>query len=76
MDALWLKNCADSIALRTTTIIGVERFAVRRREHVTDIPNAVRRRRADFVVDSSSGFDHTRAQIRDILREVATMRRR
>ena len=32
-------------------------------------------RRADFVVDSSQGFDHTRAQIRDILRSVATMRR-
>jgi hypothetical protein len=32
------------------------------------------RRRADFVVDSSRGFDHTRAQIREILRTVATMR--
>ena len=40
------------------------------------IPDAEKRRRADFVVDSSQGFDHTRAQIRDILRNVATMRRR
>jgi len=39
-------------------------------------PDAEKRRRADFVVDSSQGFDHTRAQIRDILRNVATMRRR
>jgi len=40
------------------------------------LPDAEKRRRADFVVDSSGGFDHTRAQIRDILRDVATMRRR
>jgi dephospho-CoA kinase len=40
------------------------------------IPDAEKRRRADFVVDSSQGFDHTRAQIRDILRTVATMQRR
>jgi dephospho-CoA kinase len=40
------------------------------------IPDAEKRRRADFVVDSSQGFDHTRAQIRDILRTVATMRGR
>jgi hypothetical protein len=38
--------------------------------------SAEKGRRADFVVDSSQGFDHTRAQIRDILRDVATMRRR
>ena len=40
------------------------------------IPDAEKRRRADFVVDSSQEFDHTRAQIRDILQNVATMRRR
>jgi dephospho-CoA kinase len=40
------------------------------------MPDAEKRRRADFVVDTSQGFDHTRAQIRDILRNVATMRRR
>jgi dephospho-CoA kinase len=40
------------------------------------MPDAEKRRRADFVVDSSQGYDHTRAQIRDILRNVATMRRR
>jgi dephospho-CoA kinase len=40
------------------------------------LPDADKRHRADFVVDSSQGFDHTRAQIRDILRVVATMQRR
>jgi dephospho-CoA kinase len=40
------------------------------------LPDTEKRRRADFVVDSSQGFDHTRAQIRDILRAVATMQRR
>jgi dephospho-CoA kinase len=39
------------------------------------LPDAEKRRRADFIVDSSQGFDHTRAQIRDILRSVATMQR-
>jgi dephospho-CoA kinase len=40
------------------------------------LPDAEKRHRADFVVDSSQGFDHTRGQIRDILRAVATMQRR
>jgi dephospho-CoA kinase len=40
------------------------------------MPDAEKRRRADFVVDSSQSFDHTRAQIRDILQQVANMPRR
>jgi dephospho-CoA kinase len=40
------------------------------------MPDAEKRRRADFVVDSSQGFEQTRAQIRDILQSVATMRSR
>ena len=40
------------------------------------MPDAEKRRRADFIVDSSQSFDHTRAQIGDILRRVATMPRR
>jgi dephospho-CoA kinase len=40
------------------------------------MPDAEKRRRADFVVDSSQGFDHGRAQIRDILERVANMSRR
>ena len=36
--------------------------------------DAEKRRRADFIVDSSQSFDHARAQVRDILRDVAKMR--
>jgi len=39
------------------------------------IPDEEKRRRADFVVDSSRDFDHARKQVRDILRSVARMRR-
>ena len=38
------------------------------------MPDAEKRRRADFIVDSSQSFDHARAQVRDILRAVAKMR--
>jgi dephospho-CoA kinase len=40
------------------------------------MPDAEKRRRADFVVDTSKDFAHTRAQIRDILRAAAKMKRR
>ena len=40
------------------------------------VPDAEKRRRADFIVDSSQGFDHARAQIRDILQTVAKLPRR
>jgi dephospho-CoA kinase len=40
------------------------------------IPDAEKRRRADFVVDSSKDLDYARAQVRDILRAVAKMPRR
>jgi dephospho-CoA kinase len=40
------------------------------------MPDAEKRRRADFIVDSAQGFEHTRAQIREILRSVANMPRR
>jgi dephospho-CoA kinase len=40
------------------------------------MPDAEKRRRADFVVDSSKDFDFARAQVRDILRAVAKMPRR
>jgi dephospho-CoA kinase len=36
-------------------------------------PDAEKRRRADFVVDTSAGLDPVRAQIRDILAKVANM---
>jgi dephospho-CoA kinase len=35
------------------------------------LPDAEKRRRADFVVDSSGGFDSARTQVRAILREAA-----
>ena len=40
------------------------------------LPDAEKRRRADFIVDSSQGFDAARAQVADILRKVATMPKR
>ncbi len=40
------------------------------------MPDAEKRRRADFVVDTSQGFDVARAQVRAILDAVATMPRR
>ena len=37
------------------------------------MPDAEKRQRADFVVDSSHCFDHARAQIRDILQKIAKL---
>jgi dephospho-CoA kinase len=40
------------------------------------MPDGEKRKRADFVVDTSGGFAATRAQVREILRAVATMPKR
>jgi dephospho-CoA kinase len=40
------------------------------------LPDAEKRARADFVVDSSQGFDAARAQVKEILARVATMPKR
>jgi dephospho-CoA kinase len=40
------------------------------------MPDADKRARADFVVDTSQGFDAARAQVRDILDRVDTMPKR
>jgi dephospho-CoA kinase len=40
------------------------------------MPDAEKRTRADFVVDTSKGFDAARAQVRDILARMATMPKR
>jgi dephospho-CoA kinase len=40
------------------------------------MPDAVKRARADFVVDTSKGFDAARTQVRDILARIATMPKR
>jgi dephospho-CoA kinase len=39
------------------------------------MPDAEKRARADFIVDTSRDFDHARAQVRDILQAVAKMPR-
>ena len=40
------------------------------------MPDAEKRRRADFIVDSSQGLDHARAQVHDILKAIAKMPRK
>jgi len=40
------------------------------------MPDAEKRRRADFILDSSQDFQHARAQVRDILRAISKMPRR
>ena len=40
------------------------------------LPDAEKRARADFVVDTSHGLDPVRARIRDILDQVVKMPRR
>jgi len=40
---------------------------------VKQMPDAEKRKRADFIVDSSHGIEPAREQVRDILRKVATM---
>jgi dephospho-CoA kinase len=40
------------------------------------MPDAEKRARADFVVDTSQGFDAARAQVRDILARVAKMKKK
>ena len=40
------------------------------------MPDTEKRARADFVVDTSKGFDSARAQVREILARIATMAKR
>jgi dephospho-CoA kinase len=39
------------------------------------VPDAEKRKRADFIVDTSQGFDRARTQVRDILDAVAKMQK-
>jgi dephospho-CoA kinase len=64
----------------------IQRERVLRRTGMTDakfdailakqMPDAEKRARADFVVDTSKGFDAARAQVRDILGRVSKMANR
>ena len=40
------------------------------------VPDAEKRARADFIVDSSQGLDHARVQVHDILKTIAKMPRK
>jgi dephospho-CoA kinase len=40
------------------------------------VPDAEKRARGDFIVDSSQGLDHARAQVHDILKAIAKMPRK
>ena len=64
----------------------VQRQRILARDNMTDekldailarqLPDAEKRKRADFVVDTSHGLDPVRLQIRDILEQAAKMPRR
>jgi dephospho-CoA kinase len=43
---------------------------------VKQTPDDEKRRRADFIVDTSQGFEHAHAQVREILKSIATMPKR
>ena len=75
----------DAVVVVTTSP-DVQRQRILSRENMTgekldaimarQLPDAEKRNRADFVVDTSHGLDPVRSQIRDILREVVKMPRR
>jgi dephospho-CoA kinase len=50
-----------------------QKFAAILAKQMSDVE---KRKRADFVVDTSKGFDTARSQVRDILARVAIMRKR
>ena len=75
----------DAVVVVTTTS-EVQRKRILARDNMTDekldailarqLPDAEKRKRADFVVDTSHGLDPVRARIQDILAEVVKMPRR
>ncbi len=72
----------DAVVVVTTSP-EIQRQRILTRENMTEekldailarqMPDAEKRRRADFVVDTSHGLDPVRAQIRDILDRLAKM---
>jgi dephospho-CoA kinase len=75
----------DAVVVVTTTP-EVQRQRILARDNMTSekldailarqLPDAEKRRRADFVVDTSAGLDPVRARIRDILDQAVKMPRR
>ena len=75
----------DAVVVVTTTP-EIQRERILARENMTgekldallarQLPDAEKRKRADFVVDTSHGLDPVRARIRDILKEAAKMPQR
>jgi dephospho-CoA kinase len=75
----------DAVVVVTTTP-EAQRERILARDNMTNekldailarqLPDAEKRKRADFVVDTSHGLDPVRAAIRDILAEVVKMPRR
>lgn len=75
----------DAVVVVTTTP-DVQRKRIMARNNMTSekleailarqLPDAEKRTRADFVVDTSHGLDHVRAQIREILAAAVKMPRR
>ena len=72
----------DAVVVVTTTP-EIQRERILARDNMTgekldailarQLPDAEKRKRADFVVDTSHGLDHVRARIRDILDQAAKM---
>ncbi len=72
----------DAVVVVTTTA-EIQRQRILSRDNMTgekldailarQLPDAEKRKRADFVVDTSHGLDPVRAQIRDILDQAAKM---
>jgi dephospho-CoA kinase len=75
----------DAVVVVTTTP-EIQRERILARENMTgekleallarQLPDAEKRKRADFVVDTSHGLDPVRARIRDILQEAVKMPQR
>lgn len=80
-----LERCCDAVVVVSTSA-EQQRTRALERPGMTEekfasilakqMPDDEKRRRADFIVDSSGNFDRTRAQVRDILGTVAKMRPR
>ncbi len=80
-----LQCCCDAVVV-VSAAAELQRRRVLERPGMTEekfaailakqMPDAEKRRRADFILDSSRDFGHARAQVRDILRAVAKMQPR